>query len=180
MTGPKAPGPIQSRFVPERAFAIARKEVHHILRDPFTLVLALLFPVVMVVLYGLSIDFNMRNIELAVSDSDQSQSSRELLDSFGSSRYFLLHGAGSPADSIQDVQGQRAKAALIIPPTFERDLFAGRPPSSRSWWTAPTIPPWGRSAATWEGSRPSPTRESRVVHPRRIIRSGPAFFSTPS
>ncbi|MDR3606215.1 MAG: ABC transporter permease [Oligoflexia bacterium] len=113
-------------FVWERAAAIARKEVFHIMRDPFTLVLALIFPVFMVLVYGVSIDFNMKNIGLAVSDSDQSRSSRELLDSFGSSHYFLLHGSGSPADTVRDVQGQRAKAALIIPPRFERDLFAGR------------------------------------------------------
>jgi ABC-2 type transport system permease protein len=61
-----------------------------------------------------------------VSDSDQSQTSRELLELFGSSHYFLLHGAGSPVDASQDVQGERAKASLIIPPHFEKDLFAGR------------------------------------------------------
>jgi ABC-2 type transport system permease protein len=113
-------------FVWRRALAIARKEVFHILRDPFTLVLALVFPVFMVMLYGVSMDFNVKNIHLAVSDSDQSQSSRRLIDSFGSSKYFLPHDVGSTADAVQDVQGERAKATLIIPPRFEKDLFGGR------------------------------------------------------
>src|SRR5271154_6492466 len=117
---------MNERFVWRRAYAIARKEVFHILRDPFTLVLALVFPVFMVVLYGVSMDFNVKNIRLAVSDSDQSQSSRRLVETFGSSNYFLPHGVGSTADAVQDVQGERAKATLIIPPRFEKDVFAGR------------------------------------------------------
>jgi ABC-2 type transport system permease protein len=118
---------MSERFVWRRAWAIARKEVFHILRDPFTLVLAIIFPVFMVLLYGVSMDFNVKDIKIAVSDSDQSQSSRELIDSFGSSNYFLPHGVGSVADAVQDVQGERAKATLIIPPHFEKDLFGGRP-----------------------------------------------------
>lgn len=120
-----APGQ-NSGFVFERAWAIARKEVYHILRDPFTLVLALVFPIFMVVMYGVSIDFNLKQIGLAVSDSDKTQTSRQLLETFGSSQYFLLHPSGSPADTIADVQGERAKASLVIPPRFEKDLFAGR------------------------------------------------------
>lgn len=115
-----------SDFVRERAYAIARKEVFHILRDPFTLILSLIFPLAMVLLYGFSIDFNLKNISLAVSNADQSQSSRELIDVFGSSHYFLTHDVGSPLDASQDVQGERAKATLIIPPRFEKDLYAGR------------------------------------------------------
>lgn len=115
-----------SNFVWERAYAIAHKEVFHILRDPFTLILSLIFPIVMVLLYGFSIDFNLKNISLAVSNADQSQSSRQLMDIFGSSKYFLIHTVNSPLDATQDVQGERAKATLIIPPRFEKDLFAGR------------------------------------------------------
>jgi ABC-2 type transport system permease protein len=117
---------MKNGFVLERAYAIARKEVFHILRDPFTLIQALIFPIFMVVVYGFSIDFNMKDIRLAVSDADQSETSRQMLDLFGSSQYFLLHGVGSPADASQDVQGERAKASLIIPPRFEKDLYAGR------------------------------------------------------
>jgi ABC-2 type transport system permease protein len=113
-------------FKLERARAIARKEVYHILRDPFTLILALVFPIFMVVMYGLAMDFNLKNIALSVADADETQTSRELLDTFSSSHYFLLRSAGSPADAVADVQGERGKATLIIPPDFEKNLFAGR------------------------------------------------------
>jgi len=113
-------------FVWRRAAAVSRKEVFHILRDPYTLGAALALPVFMVIMFGIAIEFNVKNVALAVCDSDQTQSSRRLLDSFGSSQYFLLHGVPSPYEAVKEVSAERARAALIIPPRFEKDLFDGR------------------------------------------------------
>jgi ABC-2 type transport system permease protein len=68
----------------------------------------------------------VKHVVLAVSDSDQSQSSRRLLDTFGSSEYFLIDRVSSPHEAITKVASEKARAALIIPPRFEQDLFAGR------------------------------------------------------
>ncbi len=114
------------RFDWRRAAAVARKEWFHIRRDPFTLALALVLPLVMVVVYGVAIDFNIKGVSLAVSDSDASQASRRLVDTFDSSAYFRILPAASPAQAVEDVVAERAKAALIIPPDFEKDLSAGR------------------------------------------------------
>ncbi len=116
----------RTNFIWSRAIAISRKEVFHILRDPFTMAAALVLPVFMVIIFGVAIEFNVKNIKLAVSDSDMTQSSRRLLDTFGSSQYFLLHRVASPESAAIDVSAERARAALIIPPYFEKDLFAGR------------------------------------------------------
>jgi ABC-2 type transport system permease protein len=113
-------------FVWKRAAAVARKEWFHIRRDPFTMALALVLPLVMVVVYGLAIDFNIKDVRLSVSDSDQSQASRRLIETFGSSDYFRVRPVASPAEAIRDVTAERAKAALVIPPRFEKDLLAGR------------------------------------------------------
>ncbi len=118
--------PLRTLFVWRRAAAISRKEIFHILRDPTTLAAALGLPVFMVLMFGFAIEFNVKNVALAVSDSDKTQSSRRLLDTFGSSDYFLLHGVASPHDAITDVAAERARAALIIPSRFEKDLWAGR------------------------------------------------------
>lgn len=110
-----------------RAAAVARKEWYHIRRDPFTLALALVLPLAMVLVYGVAIDFNIREVRLAVSDADRSQASRRLVDTFGASGYFLVRPVVSPAVAVQDVTAERARAALVIPPGFEKDLLAGRP-----------------------------------------------------
>jgi ABC-2 type transport system permease protein len=115
-----------STFVWRRAAAIAKKEIFHILRDPYTLGAALVLPVFMVIMFGVAIEFNVKNVALTVNDSDQTQSSRRLLETFISSHYFLIHQAASPAEAVKDVSAERARAALIIPPFFEKDLFADR------------------------------------------------------
>ncbi len=109
-----------------RAVSIARKEIYHILRDPFTLATALVLPVFLVLIFGVAIEFNVRNVSLAVSDADQTQSSRQLLETFGSSQYFLLRNTASAAEAMESLTAERARAVLIIPPRFEKDLFEGR------------------------------------------------------
>lgn len=109
-----------------RAIAVAKKEVFHILRDPFTLGSALGLPVFMVVVFGVAIEFNVKNIGLSVSDTDVSSSSRRLLDTFTSSNYFTVQNARSPAEAIEQLTSEQARAALVIPLSFESDLKAGR------------------------------------------------------
>ena len=85
---------MKNAFSWRRALAITKKELFHIMRDPFTLLTALGLPVFMVVLFGVAIEFNVKNIPLAVSDSDQSYSSRALCrHRSGARKYF--HAARS-------------------------------------------------------------------------------------
>lgn len=112
-------------FDPHRAYAVARKEVMHVLRDPFTLTLALGLPVMLVTFFGYAIDFEVRNIKLAVSDLDQGPASRRLTEVFYSSGYFVPLGAGAGALGMLD-SGQAA-AALFIEPGFSRKVMGGKP-----------------------------------------------------
>jgi ABC-2 type transport system permease protein len=114
------------RFVWRRVIAIARKEIFHIARDPITVAFSLVLPVVMILLFGAAIEFNPKDIPLAVSDLSKSYDSRLLIQQFGSSEYFRPHGAFSPYHAMRDVMAERAKACLIIPPFFQQDLMNGR------------------------------------------------------
>ena len=113
-------------FIWHRAGAIAQKEVYHILRDPFTLALSLILPIFMVVVFGFAIEFNVKNIHMAVYDADKTQMSRRLIDTFGKSAYFIIDIVNSPAIAQQTIMSNRDRAALIIPGGFQKDLFAGR------------------------------------------------------
>jgi ABC-2 type transport system permease protein len=113
-------------FVPARAWAIAQKEIFHIKRDPFTLALALGLPLFMVFVFGFAIEFNIKDIHLAVYDSDQTQTSRRMVDTFTSSGYFIADTVNSPGQAQAKITGEKDRVALIIPSNFEADLFAGR------------------------------------------------------
>lgn len=113
------------RFSMSRAFAIFSKEFKHILRDPFTLIMALLLPLMIVLILGNSIEFNIRAIPMAYHDSDRTESSRKLIETFGASNYFQPYEIASPDDVFENLAGEHARAALIVPPGFERDFGRG-------------------------------------------------------
>jgi ABC-2 type transport system permease protein len=112
---------IQFNF--KRALSIARKETFHILRDPFTLTMATILPVLLVLIFGLAIEFNVKDIGLTVHDSDRSLSSRKLTEVFSSSQYFQITPTrGSTLDAILDLDSEHTKSVLIIDPDFEHNL----------------------------------------------------------
>jgi len=117
-------------FLWSRAGAIAQKEVYHVMRDPFTLALSIGLPMFIVFSFGYAIEFNVKNIHIAVYDADQTQSSRRVKDTFGSSSYFILEPVSSPVEAQRVITGDRDRASLIIPGGFQKDLFSGR--SSRA------------------------------------------------
>ena len=113
-------------FVFQRAFAITRKEMYHILRDPFTMAFALGIPVFMVFIFSFAIEFNVKYIPLAVHDSDKTQASRKLIETFGSSGYFIINPVPSDAIAQSGLDGGLYRAALLIPGGFEKEVFSGR------------------------------------------------------
>jgi len=98
---------------------IARKEFRHILRDPRSLIIAILMPIMMTFLYGYAINLDIKNIKLAILDFDRTSESRELTSGFYNSGYFIL-----PSDepSITDpeklLRSGAANSVLIIRPGF--------------------------------------------------------------
>jgi drug efflux transport system permease protein len=105
-----------------RAASIARKEVRHIIRDPFTLGLAIGLPLLMVLFFGYAMDFNVHDIDLTVYDQDHSRASRELAEAFQSSGYFNLHYRSLDPNPAATLDSQAAKGALFIEPHFARDI----------------------------------------------------------
>ncbi len=107
----------------KRALSIAKKEKFHILRDPFTLTMATVLPVLLVLIFGLAIEFNVKDIGLTVYDSDRTLSSRKLAEVFSSSQYFRIKPShGSLIEAISDLDSENSKASLIIEPGFEHNL----------------------------------------------------------
>jgi len=94
---------------------IASKEVRHILRDPRSLMIAILMPLMMTLLYGYAINLDIKNIRLAVLDYDQTAASRDLIGRFYHSGYFVqAPAAADMADPEQVLKRGDAHAVLII------------------------------------------------------------------
>ena len=109
-------------FSVRRVRAIFSKEFKHIWRDPFTLIMALMLPLAIVLVLGNSIEFNIKSINMAYFDADKTSASRKLVETFGSSNYFRPYDIDNPDDIFDDIVAGRARVGLVVPPNFERDM----------------------------------------------------------
>ena len=103
--------------------AIFSKELKHIMRDPFTLIMALLLPLLIVLILGSSIEFNIKSINMAYVDNDRSAASRKLIETFGASNYFKPYDVMSDNVVFDDIVAGKSRVGLIIPPGFEKDFY---------------------------------------------------------
>jgi ABC-2 type transport system permease protein len=108
-----------------RVAAQTRKELTQIARDWRTLALALVLPVVLLLLMSSALSLRVANLPVAVQDLDSSPASRGLIDAFRAS--ISLRIVSWPVDRPpeQALTTSAARAALIIPPRFGRDIARG-------------------------------------------------------
>ncbi|HEU5359666.1 MAG TPA: ABC transporter permease [Candidatus Deferrimicrobiaceae bacterium] len=109
-----------------KTLAVARKELRQAVRDPLSLLLLLGLPTFMLLLYGYTLNFDVRNVALAVQDRDKSARSRELIDSFTRSGYFDLVASLPAGTDLEEVTERRqARAILVIPEGYSRRIASG-------------------------------------------------------
>jgi len=107
----------------QRLFAITRKEFIHIIRDIRSLVASLLIPIVLLVLFGWALNFDVDNIEIVICDFDHSLKSRELVSRISESRFFkVVDHPSSQKELERHIMFGRAAIGIIIPASFDRDL----------------------------------------------------------
>ena len=102
------------RFV-VRVGAMSAKEVLHIQRDPRTLYLALVMPVVLLLLFGYGVSFDLDRMPLAVADADRTRASRELVNAFVEPGEFALaRELATPEEAGALFRRGKALAALVV------------------------------------------------------------------
>ncbi len=113
-----------------RLWPIVRKEYLHLVRDPRSLALMFLLPVLMLVLFGYAVSFDVKTIPTAVYDQSRSAASRDLVGRFLNSGYFrLTENLTSDKQFADRLDRGAAKVVINIPNDFDRKLAAGRPAS---------------------------------------------------
>jgi ABC-2 type transport system permease protein len=111
-----------------KVLAVARKELRQIRRDRRTLMILLFVPALFLLLYGYALNFDIRHVGLAVEDRDRSSRSRALISAFVNSGYFdLVVDVTSAADINRAFDRNEARAALVIPAGYGRDVMNHRP-----------------------------------------------------
>lgn len=110
-----------------RMLAVARAEWIHNVRDPRALGIIILLPLVLLILYGYAINFDVRDLRFAVQDWDRSQASGDFVESMVRSDYFTLAALVEDTARLEEMVARgQVRFALIVPPGFADDLAAGR------------------------------------------------------
>ena len=111
-----------------KVLAVGIKELRQIGRDKRTLMILLFVPAFFLLLYGYALNFDIRNVSLAVEDQDRSTRSRELVSAFVDSGYFRLVAYVTSTEEIDRlVDRGQVRAILTIPAGFEENLTMRRP-----------------------------------------------------
>jgi ABC-2 type transport system permease protein len=98
-----------------RVGAMAWKETLHVVRDPRTLYLALVMPVLMLFLFGFGVSFDIDHVPIAVADHDRSDASRALVRTLTAPGELVSVGEAEPAEAERLFRRGQATAVLVIP-----------------------------------------------------------------
>ena len=110
-------------------WTFARREAKELMRDKIRLFFAVFGPLIIMASVSWGISFDVRNLKFAVYDRDQTAASRELVEYFDGSRYFLQQPPIQSEAEIDTVlKSSGAILVIDIPSGFGSDLARGLKP----------------------------------------------------
>lgn len=108
-----------------RLVALVRKEARQMLRDRSNLAVGLVLPVVLILLFGYGLSFDVKHAPVAVVMEDNSLTAREVVRGIGGSDYLAPVWLTSMADAERLMMSNQVSAIVRVPMDFSRRLAAG-------------------------------------------------------
>lgn len=106
-----------------RMAALSRKEVIHIVRDARVIYMALGMPIVLLVLFGYAVSFDLDRLAVGVVDQDATAASRRLVQALTASGAFAVTHTLATPDGIEPLfRSGKLKVAVVIPQDYGRKL----------------------------------------------------------
>ncbi len=115
---------VQDFFLKKGFFAILYKEFIQLRRDPVTLGIMFLIPVIQLIIFGYAIDMDVKHFPTVIYNLDQRYESRLLIERFVNSQFFDIV---AEVHSDQELEAMmisgKAKVAIKIPPDYSNTLL---------------------------------------------------------
>lgn len=108
-----------------RIWALTRKEVRQILRDPSSIAIGIVFPLMMILLFGYGLSLDVTKVSVAVVDHDVSADSVALVGAFRLSPNFVVTVTHSMHEATALVLDRKVDGILQIPADFSRRWHTG-------------------------------------------------------
>lgn len=113
----------------ERIGAMIFKEVRQMARDPGTIAMMFMFPIIQLVIFGVAINNDPRHLPLAVEANDNSAYSRAIVGALRATSYFeVTEIASHYGEGDKLIAEGKAQFVLTVPPDFSRTLVRGERP----------------------------------------------------
>ncbi len=107
----------------KRITAIVKKEVRQLKRDIRLLAVIFSFPVLLLIMFGYAVNFDVKNIKIAIYNQDRSELSRDFINSLNSSEYFNIVSIINSYDDVDKYLDQKiAQCVVVIPQDFSRKI----------------------------------------------------------
>jgi len=100
-----------------------RKEFLHIFRDPRTMVIIFLLPIVQLLLFGKVINNDLQDSKIGILDQSHDNTTSKITSKLLSSGYFILGEELQAGDDVEDVfRKGKVKMMITFGPEFEKNL----------------------------------------------------------
>jgi ABC-2 type transport system permease protein len=113
------------RGAARRVVSLVKKEVRQVVRDPSSIAIGIVLPVVLILLFGYGMSLDVTNVPVAIVLEDSSPASTELAASFELSRYFEAQRTRSMPQAEKLMLARKVDGIVRIRPDFSRRLSAG-------------------------------------------------------
>jgi ABC-2 type transport system permease protein len=122
MTAVPVPQHDRLRAKATRIWALVGKEARQIIRDPSSIAVGMVLPVVLILLFGYGLSLDVRNIPVAVVLEDPSPDAAELASTFQLSPYFRARLTTSMAEARALMLARSVDGIVRIAPDFSRQV----------------------------------------------------------
>jgi len=109
-----------------RMRGVLRKEVLQLLRDPSSIALAIVMPLVLLFIFGYGVTLDAEHVPIAIVIDDSGSAARELAAQFDLSRYFETRHLKSMAEAVDLLRNRRIDGIVHVQSDFSSRLRQGR------------------------------------------------------
>jgi ABC-2 type transport system permease protein len=115
----------------KRLLALTWKEFLQLKRDPLTVRMIAVVPIMQLLIFGYAINYDVKRLTTVVLDESRSFDSRELVAKMEASEYFTVVGRVDSLDEMRRaIDSASASVGLVIDRNYGKDLHRGRPGTS--------------------------------------------------
>lgn len=109
----------------QRLGALIKKEAFQAIKDPSSILISVVLPLLLLFLYGFGVSLDMDHLRIGLVLEDTSPDARSLAESFTDSRYFEVKMASDRRELIEDITSGAIRGLVVVPSYFS--AFRARP-----------------------------------------------------